>query len=567
MGFGDLVSRVLVEMKGDTSDLKAKIKELSGIEKERAKQLLADIEKTNKGWGSAVAALGSVGLAMDTVGKFTDFARSSLKAYGDHMRLTTATAGINIDVLSEAFSGLVSQHDLLTFAAQTSTGVLALNQGQMETLGQAAVALRARGFDLEESLKKLTDAAVKGKVGGLDDLGLSIKEGASRAETLRNMMRELNKVIAESGSTTANTADDIQRASVQWDNMGASIKRASAEMFVSIDLMKSAQALNDKGWADFRAMFPDDNWYKAQANFAKGMNKGRKKVEDSEVIEMPDMDLGGDVRSLQEKRKAAAAKRREEAKKVASARSKDWTDLLVTQLEEDAPGQFGDYSALGAGGPSSDDLQRAFDDMVEKNSALNAKGYGDSATRRNESKLAETFGELEEFNAYAMAFEMLGGAVSSAMNAWIDGSMSAGQAVKKFLADALKGLASQMAVEALKHGAYAIGSLAFGDVRGAGQHAAAAAAFGGAAAAAAVAAKSLGGGGGQASGGGSGGGGGGGSGGSPGGNATGPGNVGKAADSRPIILVVGEHFSDDSPRQRRIKAEETVQRALKERDE
>jgi hypothetical protein len=190
---------------------------------------------------------------------------------------------------------------------------------------------------------------------------------------------------------------------------------------------------------------------------------------------------------------------------------------------------------------------------------------------QSQSKLEEMFGPVDEFNVYAEAFNMLGGAVTSAMDAWIDGSMSAGEAVKKFIGQALKGLASQMAIESLKHGAYAIGSLAFGDVRGAGTHAAAAAAFGVGAAAAAVAAREFGGGGGSGRDhrGASGGGGGREDGGAvaTNGGRDHRGDGGGNDSTRPIVLIVGSSFDDLTPRQRRQRAEETFERARRERDE
>lgn len=115
---------------------------------------------------------------------------------------------------------------------------------------------------------------------------------------------------------------------------------------------------------------------------------------------------------------------------------------------------------------------------------------------RSKSKLESMFGPIEDFNLYAKGFQMLQGAVSSAMTAWIDGSMSAGKAIKAFIGEAIKSLSIQMAMEALKHGAFAIGSLAFGDFRGAATHGKAAAAFAAGAAISAVAAKGLAGGGG-----------------------------------------------------------------------
>lgn len=180
--------------------------------------------------------------------------------------------------------------------------------------------------------------------------------------------------------------------------------------------------------------------------------------------------------------------------------------------------------------------------------------YRSFNAQQSNSKLEQMFGPIDEFNAYQEAFNMLGGAVTSAMDAWIDGSMSAGEAVKKFIGQALKALASQMAIESLKHGAYALGSLAFGDVRGAGQHAAAAAAFGVGAAAAAVAAKSMGGGAAPTSAGAS-------AGGSAGGGSSFAGTAQQGTGER-IIVVMGDSFSRSSPRMQQLDAERTVDLAF-----
>jgi hypothetical protein len=191
-------------------------------------------------------------------------------------------------------------------------------------------------------------------------------------------------------------------------------------------------------------------------------------------------------------------------------------DDLLSRLKPKAgkprPSQFGDFASVGgfdrlggAGGSSSLGFtaginidERALLDRIEgdRTAALTADWQKRLAEQQAQKTnfLESSFGKLEDFNAYATAFETLTGAVSASLDAWIDGSSSAGDAFKKFLGEALKGVASQMAVESLKHAAYAIGSLAFGDVRGAATHGAAAAAFGLGAGAAAVAAKQFGGG-------------------------------------------------------------------------
>jgi hypothetical protein len=158
---------------------------------------------------------------------------------------------------------------------------------------------------------------------------------------------------------------------------------------------------------------------------------------------------------------------------------------------------FGDGGSYAVGSAASTSSLLDIDMNAANRVALTNRWQGELAanaanSNRSQTRLEQMFGPLEQFNAYATAFDTLSGAASSALGAWIDGSMSAGKAFKLFIGDALKALSQQMLVEGLKHGAYALGSLAFGDIGGAGRHAAAAAAFGAGAGLAAVAAKSMG---------------------------------------------------------------------------
>ena len=207
-----------------------------------------------------------------------------------------------------------------------------------------------------------------------------------------------------------------------------------------------------------------------------------------------------------------------------------------------------------------------YNDTAERAAQLTERLYASFEKRRQASFLEKSFGKIEEFNAYETAFGTLNSAVQSSMSAWIDGSVSLGDAIKKGIGTALASLASSMAVEALKHGAYAIGSLAFYDYTGAARHGAAAAAFGAGAAAAAAAARELGTSanassasassatGTSASSGASGGGG--------GGDSTGNGAGATGERGRDVIYVYGDPFANDSPRQRMLTAEKQVRKVL-----
>ncbi len=149
-----------------------------------------------------------------------------------------------------------------------------------------------------------------------------------------------------------------------------------------------------------------------------------------------------------------------------------------------------DFGGGSFGGGSMPD-PRGMDGAADSLSKLAA----DLRIAGGQSALAKMFGPISEFDAYAQAFGMLTGAAQAGFSAWIDGSMSASAAIKKFFADSLKGVATEMLGKAIQHGAYALGSLAFGDAKGAAQHGIAAAKFGAGALAVGALAKMAGGGG------------------------------------------------------------------------
>ena len=199
-------------------------------------------------------------------------------------------------------------------------------------------------------------------------------------------------------------------------------------------------------------------------------------------------------------------------------------------------------------------------DMTDLTSSLSLNGGFDlqqmgadqeaAIAAQRGSKLESMFGPLTDFDAYKTAFDTLSGAVGSALGAWIDGSMSASKAFKMFIAEAVKGIAIQMAMEALKHGAYALGSLAFGDMPGAAKHGKAAAAFAAGAVVASGAAKAL-----HGSSGGAGAA-------APVGGAGGGGGGGGGYQGEKVVYVIGDSFGDTTPRERartfRRRSEEAI---------
>ncbi len=188
---------------------------------------------------------------------------------------------------------------------------------------------------------------------------------------------------------------------------------------------------------------------------------------------------------------------------------------------------------------------KKFEEEQAKLAKLNAEGF---ASKEEKTFLQKTFGKVSDFDIYKEAFKSLEGGVSSAMKAWLEGSESAGQAFKKFIGTAVESLALQMGVESLKHAAYALGSLAFGDAAGAAKHALAAAEFGAGAIAAALVAKELGVGAktpATAKG----------ASGSGGGNSQ---QSGHSGGPQGPVIVIGDSFAQDSPRMRQQNAQNLV---------
>lgn len=156
---------------------------------------------------------------------------------------------------------------------------------------------------------------------------------------------------------------------------------------------------------------------------------------------------------------------------------------------------------------------------------------------RRQTMLESIFGPVEEVDAYAVAFQGLETVVSAGFEAWISGSKSVGAAMKEALHGFAKNLAGEALLQALRHGAYALGSLAFGDAKGAAAHGISAAKWGAVAVAAGVVGKVT----------------------APSASATGNsyaaagiggGGVGSGSSDRnfSMTVVMGDQFAGDSPR-------------------
>jgi hypothetical protein len=191
------------------------------------------------------------------------------------------------------------------------------------------------------------------------------------------------------------------------------------------------------------------------------------------------------------------------------------------------------------------------------------RGKVDEGSSRSATLLESAFGPIEEFDAYRQSFEALGGtfnafseAVAGSYEAVVTGQGSVREAFKSIAASGMLALGKTSVVQALSETALGFGSLALGPIGGASasMHFKSAALHTGVAVAAGLAAKGLGGGGSASTGAGRS---------ASSGSSSAGGRGGSSGGiSERVIVVYGDAFSEDSPRQRQLTAERLVSKAL-----
>lgn len=638
---GDTNRRVITTFVADTTNHESGLTRIA----ERAHEMGASVAEgavaANEGLNSTIEKVGAVFLAFEGLKKIGEFVWDGYKDGISDARNATTAFGVDLEKLTAASHGLVTENDLLAFSAKAMKSAYGNTQEDMEVAQRAMYKLERQGVSVADATNAVTMALVEGKTKGLEPYGIVIDRHikgmqlagdenmtlAQRTELHTRALKGLRDFQMDVADGEDAMGDSMGRSITKvknaWDDMKKSIGDLAVAMEPLIqalaavvgkinDIINGAKGIGggfgskvaynlqvDKAYAGWKEMNADgaepteaqlasiyalaahESGYNALTEGGTSIRAHQNaeaagKARDA-AIEKKREGAGSDdpfagefvmdeadLRPIEEARKkasdAAVALYKEHEKRsreLADKVAKSTTDDLVKQLEGEGVGGATyntDYmsNAHAEGAAMNDELTKAFGvGSVRAGPGVNPDGYAQFEKKQGKKFLEGTFGKITEFEAYKKAFESLTGAVGSAMGAWIDGSMSAGDAFKKFIAEALKGLASQMLIESLKHAAYALGSLAFYDYGGAARHAAAAAAFAVGAGAAAVGAKELGGSAPSASGGGS----------SAGASGSG-GSTGTSTSSSGSIIVYGDSFSEDSPRMRGIKAQKMVTKAL-----
>ncbi len=321
MSLLDLSSEILVEVKGDVSDIKSKLKELQGAEKELAEQQLEAAESRNEGLESWVEKIGKVSLALVAVKEVGEIVWDGYKEGIHEAQLENAAMGVSIEGLGEAAHGLHTKLELLEFAAKANKSAFGATQEQMETAEKAMLALERRGVSQAEAQQVVTDAFVTGRTKGLEPYGIVVDKHidklqllgeenltlAQKTEIHGNALKALTKLSEGVVDGQDAEGESMQRFVVGLKDSWAEIKIQLGEMVKGLtplvmmvaDLVKQIKSLKDAmpdlpggiGISDIPsfAMSPTQMGLKlmghqaGQAGIGEALNKGLDQYIDNQL--------------------------------------------------------------------------------------------------------------------------------------------------------------------------------------------------------------------------------------------------------------------------------------------
>jgi hypothetical protein len=205
----DLVNRVTTLFKADTSAAKAAVKELRGAERDRAKELLDNLDKENASLQKSIAMWGKVAIGVTAVYAGFKGLQASAQSALEDIRLRSAAAGISIDKLRASTRGLVEEDKLLEFAGRTQAGMWKLTEAEMQRALKGADAIAKKtGQELVPVLDRLSMALAKGATEELKEFGVQAKDK-------QGVLKELDAIWRSLGGNTARAGDEFRQAGVK----------------------------------------------------------------------------------------------------------------------------------------------------------------------------------------------------------------------------------------------------------------------------------------------------------------------------------------------------------------
>lgn len=506
MAFGDrLKAVVFTEYTADISKHERAIKKLSGEEKKRAKAALDDAKDVNSAIDDQIAkytALAAAAVATFKAGS------AGLEEYRKQHQLAAATVGVNLGGLQQATRGLVSDTELLEFAASSMNGTFKLSQQEMQGALEGVLALRNQGKPLTETLERVGQAVREGNVEPLKELGIIIKgvEGDSE-DGVQAVLEALNAEAAKMGGNFDQAGDGIGRASVKMSNAMSDLKQALGRIVVAMEplIAAIAEIAEKVAWvveeASKVSLFGDDSLggnalaeqERRQREFLSGPGRALNAMRGAQQLRgvisgvaggLGGLGTGGSMPAAANGNARRGAGGFDISGSVADPANRNVTfqgmatDANTLRNQKRA-------SAIEAEAKFHRQQFRAAMEQAQVGLSGLEEQLGRLALERDRNILSQVFGTPAEVEAMTMAITALGGAMDGFVGAFgkgvdalITGSDSFANAFKNAIAESARGLAVEFAMQSLRHSLFAVGSLAFGDFRGAAQHGKAAAGYG-----------------------------------------------------------------------------------------
>jgi hypothetical protein len=614
MAISDLVSKILLEVRSDTSQAKADLKSLKGAQKEVFQAQLDGVEAGNKALDKWVGRLGQAAVVLGAV----KVAMESVEEYGRKLDLQAASAGVSIEGLRNASMGLKTEMELLEHAARMNQSAFKLTQSQMETAERAMYVLEERGNSSKEVWSAIDAALTKGAIKPLeqfgividktgmqlDENGLKLDTYGQKQEALRRVMEALSKTAKDAEGAQHDAADAMQVEIVKLQDFWHDMKMQLAQLVVQMQPVLTGLAESVKLVGELVHAIPD--WMRQGllgqiSKLPGGVSKAFTSGPIGMVYDQLQTHSNPAATAVANSFADARFRQTYGLDKIAAMAqgggggiSLEVGEIVVTNGKskggkgEFNPGGYGTttqrtdtagpilgFSAsLGAAADtrqynefgveqtegallSSIEIERT--KQLTEDWAANLEKY-----RQQEKSLLESMiGPVDQFSVYTEGFKMIGGAIQVAGGAWTNAlkeigssTESLGTIAKKAFGTIVQGIGEKLAAQSASHLVEALANTVLLNPVEAGKHYAAAGIYGAGAIAAFATAKAMGAGGGaqpaKPSGGAA-------AGGASGGTGyAGDPNARYVKQEQPKVYVIGTMFGNMSVRERARSARETV---------
>ena len=593
----DVNSTVTLEYKANVEQAKAALRDLSGEQKKNAQaavQGLEDQVKAHERLASKITL--GIGIAAGAVA----LGIQGFKQYEEASRLSAASAGADMDRLRSASHGLLTDMELMGIAAVGMNGKFKLTSEELETVLGAAVTLERRGLGpLAEITAKLSEDIRKGEIGTLKDLGVAYDENLAKTDKRAASLQALTALSKQSADGTNSETEAVRAHGVEFRNSMDQIQESIGKIVVALEPLIGALSTvvgiaagaagvvadivgaiagSKASRAELARFKGKGGWMGAAADLAEQETSWTEDVmwqRGTGLAGIGAAAVGAATSSVNAERERVAnmgemarrrreqfnyEKRKAEQERSAGVGNKPRTgggfelnaivldgsqwipietvDTLIDQMVQARLAEL-PFGTLGT--EASDALAGSAPTArgYMAGSAVGAMGTGRMGVRLKEgpSFMERMLGPVSEIDRYATAWGTFTDAATAGYMALVDGSESAGAAMKRVIAQSVAAEGSRMLVLALREGAEAVAAIARGNFAAAGSHALAAAKFGAGAAIAGVVANQLGGGGSAGA--------------SAGAGATSPtGVTAGATEGGPITrnYIIGDSFGFETPR-------------------